>query len=179
MSSFHQQDIDGCEYTMSVLRGRLNIINWKHTEGDYDRYDMDMSAITISTGELHHICDENKDRRYGWKYDDDGNASIDYDKPQYISTYSSQMFNFEKYETMMDNYEQTGDWQGYTAGYLDGVILFDVATLPKDKIYTELKDGGWKVYKWIREKTMDGRTEKVLQPRFLIPNEYGTIYYKQ
>lgn len=166
MNSFNLQDNDGCNYTMSVLQNYLNISNWTHTENEYEKYDMDWSANTTNDT-LIHIMTENKDRRWKWKYDEDGNAQRDYDNPQFFTTYPSQMFNFEKYEFL----ETTDAEKCYTADYIDGVWLCDLSTLPKDKIYNE-----WKRMEWVRERTMDGRTRKILQPRFFIPNEFGTFY---
>ena len=174
-SKVHQQDVDGCDDVMCVLEKRLRIVACSHTEGDFDRYDMDWTAITDEGSEMS-IAVENKDRRWGWMYDDDGNAERDYDKPQYSSTYDSQMFNFEKYEYLMELRNKTGAEIGYTSDYLDGVWLFDLKTLPKEMIYKPAKEGGWKIMVLVREKTMDGRTEKKLQPRFLIPNQYGDFY---
>lgn len=168
MSEIHQQDIDGCNYTMSVLEGQIRISNWNHTKGEYDRYDMNWTGITDANIEIT-INDENKDRRWEWK-----NGTRDYDKPQFFSSFSSQMFNYEKYEQQMAIYEASGIQQCYTAGYQDGVWLCDLSTLPKDKIYAD-----WKITHWIKEKTMDGNSVKKKQDRFLIPNEYGTFFKKK
>jgi hypothetical protein len=165
-NQFSEQDNDGCNYTMDVLCNYLNVTSWTHTENEYEKYDMDWSANTTN-GEQIHIMTENKDRRWKWKYDEEGNAERDYDNPQFFTTYPSQMFNFEKYEYL----ETTDAEKCYTADYIDGVWLCDLSTLPKDKIY-----GEWKRMSKVRVATMDGRTEKVLQPRFFIPNEYGTFY---
>lgn len=185
MSEYHIQDIDGCDYTMSVIKSYDNrITSWSHTEGEYDKYDMDWTCDSKFEGRPEFYCqDENKDRRYGWKtdYDENGNKVRvkNYDRPQYLSTYSSQMFNYEKYEPMMERYEQTRQVPIYTAGYLDGVWICDLRKLPKDLIYKDRKDGGWRIYALIEERTMDGQSKKVWQPRFLIPNEYGRILKKK
>ena len=125
MSRIGEQDFDGCVYTMNVLREQegimygnepMQIINCTHTEDEKAKYDMDWTGVI--KGKIAVLCmDENKDRRYGWT-----NGERDYSKPQYLATYSSQMFNFDKYEPMMEKYNETGIKQYYTAGYLDGVI---------------------------------------------------------
>lgn len=177
-SRIHQQDVDGCNYTMSILTKDLRITDWTHTEGNFDKYDMDWTATT-DEGEKMCIMDENKDRRYGWKTICENGVKIrvkDYDKPQYLTSYPSQMFNFEKYEFLMEKRNETGAEIAYTAGYLDGVWMFDLATLPRDLIYKPIKEGGWKIMVWVEETTMDGYSVKKLQPRFLIPNQYGDCY---
>lgn len=189
MSRISEQDFDGCVYTMNVLREQegimygnepMQIINCTHTEDEKAKYDMDWTGVI--KGNIAVRCmDENKDRRWGWKtiiVNGKKEKVRDYSNPQYLSKYSSQMFNFDKYEPMMEKYNETGIRQYYTSGYLDGVILFDVVTLPKELIYKPIEEGGWKIMAWVDDVTMDGNSEKKLKPRFLIPNEYGHIYRK-
>ena len=181
MSDIHKQDIDGCEYTMSVIMQNDNrVVSWSHTEGEFDKYDMDLTCRSKFEGRpTFSAIDENKDRRWGWKTITDENGEeisvIDYDNPQFTTSFSSQMFNYEKYEPMMEIYENDRKMPVYTVGYQDGVWVCDIRTLPKDLIYKDIKDGGWKKKVWIKKKTMDGKSKKVLQDRFLIPNEYGKI----
>ena len=186
MSNIHQQDVDGCNYTMWVIGQYENrIITWSHTPNETDKYDMDWTCFDkYESGFTYEVQDENKDRRWGWKkeYNEDIGKWVsvrDYDKPQFLSSFSSQMFNYEKYEPMMALYEKTGQKPFYTAGYLDGIWICDLTQLPKDKIYTDEKDGGWRVVRYIEKLTMSGRSYKVPQYRFNIPNEYGKVLYNK
>ena len=178
-SSFSQQDIDGCNYTMSIIMNYENrIISWTHTPGEFDKYDMDWLCESKYEGTPNYHCqDENKDRRWAWKIEN-GVAVRDYDKPQYISSFSSQMFNYDKYEPMMERYKETGMKPIYTAGYQDGVWICDLRNLPTELIYKNEEEGGWKVKRPIRARTMDSDAPKKRQDRFLIPNNYGKILYK-
>lgn len=180
MSEYHIQDIDGCDYTMLVIMSYDNrITSWSHTEGEYDKYDMDWTCDSKFEGGPEFYCqDENKDRRYGWK-NEDGKMVRDYGNPQYLSSFSSQMFNYEKYEPMMERYKQTGQVPIYTAGYQDGVWVCDLRKLPKEKIYTDVEDGGWRVKLSIKGQTMSASSSKREQYRFLIPNDYGIMLKKK
>ena len=185
MSTYHQQDIDGCDYTMSVIMQNENrILSWSHTPGEFDKYDMDWTCESQFEGGPDYHCQvENKDRRWPWKteYDEDGNeiSVQDYDQPKFTSSFSSQMFNYEKYEDMTERYPLTKQVPLYTAGYQDGVWVCDLRKLPKEKIYTDVEDGGWRVKKRIKKQTMNANANKISQYRFLIPNNYGKILYKK
>lgn len=180
MSEYHIQDVDGCDYTMSIIMSYDNrITSWSHTEGEYDKYDMDWTCESKYEGRPEFYCqDENKDRRWGWKKE--GKKMVrDYSKPQFLSSFSSQMFNYEKYEPMMERYKETGQVPIYTAGYQDGVWVCDLRKLPEDLIYKKEEEGGWKVKCSIKEQTMNADSSKKEQDRFLIPNDYGRILKKK
>lgn len=184
MSSYHQQDVDGCDYTMSIINHYENrIISWTHTEGDFDKTDMVWECESKYEGVPNYIVSvENKDRRWKWVsgLTETGEKVMVQDKaqPQYISSFSSQMFNYEKYEPMMENYELTGEKPFYTADYQDCVWVCDLRKLPKDLIYKDEKKGGWAVELPIAKQTMNPYAKKKKQHRFLIPNNYGQILYK-
>lgn len=176
MSDIHQQDIDGCVYTMEVLNQYENrITDWEHTTGEYDKCDMFWTGIT-SSGETIY-ADENKDRRWPWKTTPDGRKVRDYKHPQNYSKYPSQMFNFDKYEYLMNEYRTNGSIPLYTADYIDGVWLCNLSKLPEKLIYTDVEDGGWKSTASIAKTTMRN-TEKEEQERFYIPNNYGHFFKK-
>ena len=46
MLDFHRQDIEGCNYIMNVVSSYFPEVEWTHTEGEYDRYDMDWTMST-------------------------------------------------------------------------------------------------------------------------------------
>lgn len=180
MENYNKQDNDGCFYTMDVLRNYINVVNCVHTVPDTCKYDLDMTGLT-EHNEVFVAKDENKDRRWPWiKVVVNGDEVMvrDYDNPRFISSFSSQMFNYDKYEYLMDKSETEGTIPLYTASYMDAIWVCDLRTLPKDKIYTPVDKGGWGVLLPIAEQTMNPYAKKKDQPRFLIPNNYGTIYYK-
>lgn len=183
----HQQDVDGCNYTMSVINDFENRIDdWSHTTGTYDGYDMTWTCHRTD-GREYKAQVENKDRRWKWKVitEPETKEEImvqDLDSPQYLEDYPSQMLEVHKYENMMEMHRKTGISQIYTAGYQNGIWISDVTRYPKDKVNTYQKDGGWRVKVKIAETTMKAGSRMVERDRILVPNNWGKtlkLYDKQ
>lgn len=178
MSEFHRVDVAGCEDMMMVIEGHNNrIVEWTHTPGDYDSYDMNW---TLDNGV--EWCVEGKDRRVNFKTGEE----------QYTTTYSTVMLNYEKYFNLLDNYCSTGEMPGYVADYTDGIIFYSLLKLPYEEIrdcvnealeYKE-RTGKEKWNKWcgwfnIEKQTLNpGNKKRQLRLLLPIPNEnnkYGKI----
>lgn len=175
---FHNVDVAGCEDMMGVIMGHNNkIVNWTHTPGTFDSYDMDW---TMDNGTKW--CVEGKDRRINFKTG----------KPQYIDTYKTVMFNYEKYFNLMKNFTVTGELPGYAADYTDGVIFYHLLHLPYDEIERDVNEAitckattGKEIWnKWCGWFDIEKQTlapgEKKRQLRLLLPkpsieNKYGKI----
>jgi hypothetical protein len=122
--NWHKQDVEGCKYIMDVVSSYYPDIEWEHTGGDYDRYDMDWTATTTNGNKV--ICKaEGKDRRK----DKNGNDVN-------INTYSNAYLNSGKFRYMMNNVKHPYILMGYN----DGVIIYNLRKLPVDDIMNDLVD---------------------------------------
>lgn len=165
MSEFNRVDVAGCNYTITVIEPYLNTtVTWEHTsssQGDeYCVYDLDGT----SEKGYEYIL-ENKDRRVNYKTK----------QPQYFNTYSTIMFNIEKYEQMMPISHSTGKIPLYAADYTDGVAICDLRRIPKEKVHKPINEGGWMGKRNISKTTVND-TAKKEQLRFFIPKGYFTFF---
>lgn len=179
---FHTTDLKGCEYAMSIINEyENNITSSVHTPDIKDRYDIDW---TLSNGERVKV--EGKDRKVNFKTKE----------PQYVSTYSTIMFNIEKYENMMKVYEEDNVYPVYAASYTDGVVLYGLPRLPQKEIMEQVKDVAdtyratgerkntyWVGWYLINETTVEN-SKKKWQMRLKLPkptweNNYGKILWKK
>lgn len=181
-SAFHTADLNGCEYAMSILNEyENNVISSYHTTGEKDSYDMDW---TLSDGTKIKV--EGKDRKINFKTKE----------PQYVNTYSTVMFNVEKYERMMAAYTEDNIYPIYAASYTDGLVLYGLPRLPQKEIMEQVKDvtdtynatGEMKNTYWcgwyLINKTTIAESEKKWQIRLKLPkptweNNYGKILWKR
>ena len=187
MNEFHMADLKGCNYAMDIIMSHpTNIVSWTHTGGDYDSYDMNW-LIKRKDGTHYTARVEGKDRTTNFKT---GN-------PQYTYTYWTVMFNIEKYEELMKNWDEKG-WGAYPvyeASYTDGVILYHLPKLPTEEIketFKEAREGAakgerinnkWVHWYWLPDTSIN--TKKYSwKPRLDLPkpddkNKYGKMLMKK
>lgn len=169
---FNSVDIKGCDYTMNILTKSPGnkIVSYVHTKPTTCFYDIEAESS------LAGYDIENKDRRWKWV---DGQPDLN--QPQYMHTYDTVMYNPDKVEQQLIRYVETGRKPLYTAGYMDGVIVFDLTKLPLDKVLTPQSQGGWMRQVWVADETVNG-SKKSLKWRTFLPkpdnyNNYGKIVW--
>lgn len=124
MSKCHEQDLNGCNYMMEVVNSYYPEIEWVHTGGEFDRYDMDWTATTTNGVQVECKV-EGKDRRK-----DKSGKDID------IETYPSAFINSGKFRYMVNNVS----YPYLLMGFADGVVLYNLKKLPIEEILVDIDD---------------------------------------
>lgn len=124
MSEWHEQDVNGCTYIMNIVNSYYPEIEWEHTGGDYDRYDINWT-VTTTNGNKVECKVEGKDRRK-----DKNSKEIN------MEDYPSAYINSGKFRYMVSNVTRP-----YLAmGYTDGVLMYNLKKLPVDEIIVDIDD---------------------------------------
>lgn len=147
MSDCHKQDIEGCNYIMNVVSSYFPEVEWTHTEGEYDRYDMDWTMSTTG-GKIIECKAEGKDRRKN-KYGEDIN----------IDTYPTAFLNSAKFRYMVNHFKNPYALMGYS----DGVVIYNLKKFPYEEIIDDIVEAslafGNKSYEWKTEVKINDWTK--------------------
>ena len=139
MLDCHKQDIEGCNYIMNVVSSYFPDVEWTHTEGEYDRYDMDW-VITTTAGKSVECKAEGKDRRKNKKGEDIRTRS-----------YPTAFLNSAKFRYLVTNFKNPYALMGYS----DGVIVYNLKQLPFREVIEDIVEAslafGDESYTWENE----------------------------
>lgn len=116
MVDYHEVDIYNTNEILSTISYYYPEIEFTHTEGSYDRWDVDW--ISTSTDGIVRECSGEAKRRRGTK----------------MEQYSNAYLNAGKWRWLMENKERPYAMMGYD----DGVIMYRLRALPKYEILQDI-----------------------------------------